>query len=155
MRNLALISSWDSFLSSSSSSITATTIDLDENVIYVASENTSLDGQVQVDVWKMNHSKGSIWVFVHRKYFSCFPSQITLLKSPLEQISIFQTVVSSNGPSNGQIISFRFMAESRRIAAIMRGGDVVMISIDEEGAPVRDLQVVPAFSFPTSYSSPK
>ena len=155
MRNLTLISSWDSFLSSSSSSITATTIDLDENVIYVASENTSLDGQVQVDVWKMNHSKGSIWVFVHRKYFSCFPSQITLLKSPLEQISIFQTVVSSNGPSNGQIISFRFMAESRRIAAIMRGGDVVMISIDEEGAPVRDLQVVPAFSFPTSYFSLK
>jgi hypothetical protein len=67
---------------------------------------------------------------------------ITLLKSPLEQISIFQTVVSSNGPSNGQIISFRFMTESRRIAAIMRGGDVVMISIEEEGAPVRDLPVV-------------
>jgi hypothetical protein len=65
MRNLALISSWDSFLPSSSSSITATTIDLDENVIYVASENTTLDGQVQVDVWKMNQSERSIWVFVH------------------------------------------------------------------------------------------
>ena len=152
MRNLALISSWDSFLPSSSSSITATTIDLDENVIYVASENTTLDGQVQVDVWKINQSEGSIWVFVHRKYFSCFPSQNTLLKSPPEQISIFQTVVSSNGPSNGQIISFRFIAESRRIAAIMCGGDVIMISIEEEGAPVRDLQVVPVFSFSTSYS---
>lgn len=63
MRNLALISSWDSFIPSSSSSITATTIDLDENVIYAASEITTLDGQVQVDVWKMN---GSIWVTVHR-----------------------------------------------------------------------------------------
>ena len=81
-----------------------------------------------------------------------FPSHITLLKSPLEQISIFQTVVSSDGPSNGQITSFRFMAESRRIAAIMRGGDVVMISIEEEGAPVRDLPVVPAFSFSVLYS---
>jgi elongator complex protein 1 len=72
MRNLALISSWDSFLPSSSSSITATTIDLDENVIYVASENTTLDGQVQVDIWKMNQSEGLNWVLVHRKYFSCF-----------------------------------------------------------------------------------
>lgn len=44
------------------------------------------------------------------------------------------------------------MAESRRIAAIMRGGDVIMISIEEEGAPVRDLAVVPVFSFSSSYS---
>ena len=66
MRNLALISSWESFLPSSSS-ITATTIDLDENVIYVASEHITLDGQVQVDVWKMNQSQGSDWVIVHRK----------------------------------------------------------------------------------------
>ena len=137
MRNLALISSWESFLPPSSSSITATTIDLDENVIYAASEHTTLDGQVQVDVWKMNQSDGSNWVTVHRN-ISCFPSQI-ILQSPLEQTSTFQSVVSSNGPSNGQITSFRFMAESRRIAAIMRGGDVVMISIEEEGAPVRYL----------------
>ena len=149
MRNLALISSWDSFIPPSSSSITATTVDLDENVIYVASENSTLDGQVHVDVWKMNQSEGSKWVLVHIELFLVFPSQITLLKSSLEQISFFQTVVSSNGPS--QIISFRFMAETRRIAAIMRGGDVIMISI-EEGMPVRDLQVVPAFSFSSLYS---
>ena len=152
MRNLALISSWDSFLPRSSSSITATTIDLDENVIYVASEHTTSDGQVQVDVWKMNQSKGSNWVIIHRIIFLVFSISITLLKSPLEPISIFQTVVSSNGQSNRQITSFRFIAESRRIAAIMRGGDVVMISIEEEGAPVRDLPVVPAFSFSSSYS---
>ena len=66
MRNLALISSWESFLPPSPSSITATTIDLDENVIYVASENTTLDGQVQVGVWKMDQSEGSNWVIVHR-----------------------------------------------------------------------------------------
>ena len=66
MRNLALISSWDSFIPPSSSSISATTIDLDENEIYVAAENTTLDGQVQVDVWKMTPSQGSNWVIVHR-----------------------------------------------------------------------------------------
>ena len=43
------------------------------------------------------------------------------------------------------------MAESRRIAAIMRGGDVVMISIEEEGSPVRYPPVVPCF-FPFSSS---
>jgi elongator complex protein 1 len=132
MRNLALISSWDSFLPASSS-ITATTIDLDENVIYVASEHNTLDGQVKVGVWKMSQTN---WVIVHRN-ISCISISNYSLKTPLEQISIFQSVVSSNAPSNGQIISFRFMAESRRIAAIMRGGDVVMISIEEEGAPVR------------------
>ena len=52
MRNLALISSWDSFLPSSSS-ITTTTIDLDENVIYVASEHNTSDGKVEVGVWRM------------------------------------------------------------------------------------------------------
>lgn len=58
MRNLALISSWDSFLVPSSS-ITATAIDLDENVIYVASEYNTLDGKVEVDVWRMNQLEGS------------------------------------------------------------------------------------------------
>jgi len=36
-----------------------------------------------------------------------------------------------------QTLSLRFIAETRRIAAIMRGGDVIMISIEVEGAPVR------------------
>ena len=147
MRNLALISSWDSFLQSSS--ITGTTIDLDENVIYVASEHHTLDGEVEVGVWRMNQSEGSkaSWVKFHKSTL-IFPSEITF-KSSLEQISIFQTVVSSNGPSDVETISFRFMAESRRIAAIMRGGDVIMISIEEEGAPVWDLSFQPFRSYPS------
>ena len=145
MRNLALISSWDSFLLSSSS-ITTTTIDLDENIIYVASEHNTLDGEVEVGVWRISQSEGSktSWVnLFHRNIISS--SQITLKSSP-EQISIFRTVISSE-TSNGQIISFRFMAESRRIAAIMRGGDVIMISIEEEGAPVRSFQFFQPFRF--------
>jgi len=72
MRNLALISSWDSFLSSSSSSITATTIDLDENVIYVAFRKHYFRGQVQVDVWKMNQSEGQSGYLFIRKLFLVF-----------------------------------------------------------------------------------
>ena len=63
MRNLTLISSWHSSLPSST--ITATTIDLDENVIYVASEHTALDGQLEVGVWRMSQLKSS-WVKFHR-----------------------------------------------------------------------------------------
>jgi elongator complex protein 1 len=37
-----------------------------------------------------------------------------------------------------QTLSLRFIAETRQIAAIMRGGDIIMISVDVEGAPVRD-----------------
>ena len=83
--------------------------------------------------------------------FLIFPSQITLKSSP-EQISIFQTVVSSNESSDGQVISFRFMADSRHIAAIMRGGDVIMVSVEGEGASVRELAVFPAISFSSLHS---
>ena len=138
MRNLTLISSWDSFLQPPC--ISATTIDLDENVIYVASEHNTLDGQVEVGVWKMNR------VFFRGHIYHVSESQITS-KSSLVQISIFQTVISLNGPSNTEIISFRFMAESRRIAAIMRGGDVIMITIEEEGMPVQKPPVFPVASF--------
>jgi hypothetical protein len=77
MRNLSLISSWDSFLPSPSS-ITATTIDLDENVIYVASEHNTLDGEVEVGIWRMKQSEKSktSWVKkIPQKHFLVFPSQ--------------------------------------------------------------------------------
>lgn len=53
----------------------------------------------------------------------------------------FQSTVSSAGATRSQIVTLRFMAETRRMCAIMRGGDVIMISIEDEGAPVR-LQTV-------------
>lgn len=56
MRNLALISSWDSPIPRAS--ITATTFDLDENVIYVSSERNNLDGEVEIDLWKIDQSQG-------------------------------------------------------------------------------------------------
>ena len=56
MRNLALISSWDSPIPRAN--ITATTFDLDENVIYVSSERHTLDGEVEIDLWKIDQSQG-------------------------------------------------------------------------------------------------
>lgn len=49
---------------------------------------------------------------------------------------MFTSMASSNEPDEApQVVSLRVIAEERRIAAIMRGGDVVMVSIDEEDAP--------------------
>jgi hypothetical protein len=33
-------------------------------------------------------------------------------------------------------VSLRFVGESRKVTAIMRGGDVIVVSVEEEGAPV-------------------
>jgi elongator complex protein 1 len=56
MRNLTLISSWDSHIPRSN--ITAIAFDLDENVIYVSSEHNNLDGEVEIDLWKIDQSQG-------------------------------------------------------------------------------------------------
>ena len=54
--------------------------------------------------------------------------------------TMFTSMASSNEPDEvPQIVSLRVIAEARRIAAIMRGGDVVVASIDEEDSPVRKL----------------
>lgn len=51
---------------------------------------------------------------------------------------MFTSMAASNEPDEvPQIVSLRIIAESRRIAAIMRGGDVVVASLDEEDSPVR------------------
>lgn len=56
MRNLSLISSWASHIPSAN--ITVTTFDLDENVIYVSSERDALDGEIEVELWKIDQSQG-------------------------------------------------------------------------------------------------
>jgi elongator complex protein 1 len=56
MRNLTLISSYD--LDIPSANVTATTFDLDENAIYAASEAPNLDGEIEVELWKIDQSEG-------------------------------------------------------------------------------------------------
>ena len=45
---------------------------------------------------------------------------------------------STDNPSSPQIVSLRFIAEARKIAAITRAGDVIIVSVEEEGTPVRE-----------------
>ncbi|KAF8911562.1 IkappaB kinase complex IKAP component [Gymnopilus junonius] len=116
MRNLTLISSWASHISPAN--VSATTFDLDENVLYVSSECYNLDGEVEVELWKIDQSEG-------------------LNKPPAdpESVANFRTVASSNGLGASQVVSLRFIAETRQIVAIMRGGDVIVVSAEELNAP--------------------
>ncbi|KAF4620926.1 hypothetical protein D9613_000930 [Agrocybe pediades] len=115
MRGITLISSWASHLQSAN--ITGTTFDLDENAIYVSSERDNLDGQVEVELWKIEQPGG--------------PNQ---RPSDPELVTKFHSLSSANGLKAPQTISLRFVAETRQIAAIMRSGDVIMVSIEESEA---------------------
>lgn len=52
MRNLSLYSSERKLLPGAH--ITATTIDLNRNVLYVASERQNLDADVEIEIWKVD-----------------------------------------------------------------------------------------------------
>jgi elongator complex protein 1 len=56
MRNLTLIATESS--SFANLNLTSTAIDLDENVIYAASEQQTLDGEVAVELWRVAHLNG-------------------------------------------------------------------------------------------------
>ncbi len=51
MRSLTLIS--DSELNVAAGHITSSTYDLDEDIVYVASERNDPDGEVEVDLWRI------------------------------------------------------------------------------------------------------
>ncbi|KAG6814838.1 hypothetical protein H0H93_012058, partial [Arthromyces matolae] len=106
MRSLTLSSTSATDLKNSN--VTATAIDLDENVIYVASERTDPDGNVEVEVWNVGNEDASPTVF-----------------------AMFSAVSSSNTAGASQIISLRIIPEERRLSAIMRNGDITMISLDD------------------------
>jgi elongator complex protein 1 len=51
MRNISLCSA--EIISFSGVNICATTIDLDQNVLYAASERQNFDNDVEIDIWKV------------------------------------------------------------------------------------------------------
>lgn len=58
MRNLTLAASTLTVLQNVN--VSATTIDLDENVIYATSERQNLDGEVEVEIWKVDNDE--VWL---------------------------------------------------------------------------------------------
>jgi len=55
MRNLVLVA--NSAITLENLNLSATTVDLDENVLYAVSENQNLDGEVDVEIWKIGSFK--------------------------------------------------------------------------------------------------
>ncbi|KII95516.1 hypothetical protein PLICRDRAFT_96071 [Plicaturopsis crispa FD-325 SS-3] len=111
MRNLSLSASASTV--SPSANFVSTAIDLDENVLYAISERQNLDADVEVEIHKINlDEKGN-------------SIEVT---SPLV-VARFATTVAPS--SSSQVIAFNVIPEEHRLALIMRGGDIAMLSLDE------------------------
>ncbi|KAJ6497417.1 pol II transcription elongation factor [Mycena sanguinolenta] len=105
------------------STVSRTAIDLDENVLYAASESRNPDGEVEVKIWRVLHE-----------------NEVGLsMGHPPMNITMFTTNASETSCSANQVVSFRFLPDSRRLAVLMRGGDITMISIDVED-PVPEVE---------------
>ncbi|KAG6918878.1 hypothetical protein DXG01_010942 [Tephrocybe rancida] len=107
MRNLTLCATSATHLRNAN--VTASAIDLDDRVIYAASERLDEDGNVEVEVWNVGNDETPATVF-----------------------TMFNAVASSShAPGTSQIVSLRVVPEVRSLSAIMRNGDITMISLDE------------------------
>ncbi|GLB37914.1 hypothetical protein LshimejAT787_0409650 [Lyophyllum shimeji] len=108
MRNLSLFSINATDLQNAN--ITATAIDVDDNVIYATSERQDLDGNVEVEIWKVEDHK-----------------------TPPSVFAMFTPVSASlQGADASQVVSLRVIPESRRLSVIMRSGDITMVSLEED-----------------------
>ncbi|KAJ7072902.1 pol II transcription elongation factor [Mycena amicta] len=106
MRNLSLASELISTLPDST--LARTALDLDENVLYAVSESRTSDAQVEIKIWKIPEAGPST------------PQMLTM----------FTTTSSPDDES--QVAELRFLPESRKLCILACGGDIVMVSIDDE-----------------------
>ncbi|KAH6910413.1 pol II transcription elongation factor [Coprinopsis sp. MPI-PUGE-AT-0042] len=120
MRNLSLIASDYTSFSYANTNWTATALDLDEGILYAASETKNLDGEVDVELWKVG-SKRPL-------------TNDEVQESPM-MTATFSSTASSALPKAPQIVSLRVVAETRQAVVVMGGGDIVVVSIDDEGSP--------------------
>ncbi|KAF8339341.1 pol II transcription elongation factor [Amanita rubescens] len=119
MRNLSLYAL--SVTRLPNAKISATAVDVDENNLYAASEFKNPDGDVDVELWK-------------------FPiSQKDEIDSPSTPFALFTAPVAAHAPEARQIVSLRILPETRHIVAIMRGGDITLLSLETD-SPMADVE---------------
>ncbi|KAJ3981419.1 IkappaB kinase complex IKAP component [Lentinula detonsa] len=95
--------------------ICCTAIDLDENVIYVASENRSSDGEVIVEIYRVDKNAAEA--------------------AP----ELFVMLTAASSRSGTQLISLRVVQDNRSLVAIMRNGDIAIASLDDQ-MPVMEVE---------------
>ncbi|KAF9450112.1 IkappaB kinase complex, IKAP component [Macrolepiota fuliginosa MF-IS2] len=119
MRNLTLVA--NNVVVLENLNISATTADLDENVVYAVSERQNMDGEVDVELWKV----GGIET-------AGFTGEPTLM-------AMFSTVISTSQPKCNQVVSLKVIAETQRISIITHGGDITTVSL-EGTEPIPDVE---------------
>ncbi|KAK0195983.1 pol II transcription elongation factor [Armillaria mellea] len=115
MRNLSLVASTSSSFPLDSATISCTTIDLDQNITYIASERGIAGADVEVKIWKA----------VSDEQATCF---YNLNASPL-----------SDYTSHPQVISLRVLLDSQQLVVVLRSGDIATVPVDEEISQTDDV----------------
>ncbi|KAF5365923.1 hypothetical protein D9758_006686 [Tetrapyrgos nigripes] len=116
MRNLSL-ASIKTLSVGPNVNICCTTIDLDQNVLYAASERVTPDGvEVEIEVWKIDGD-------LHETNL----------------LTMFSTMASPQNVSSPQVISLRFIPDCQGLVVVTRGGDITMISSESE-EPTTEVQ---------------
>ncbi|GJE98183.1 IkappaB kinase complex IKAP component [Phanerochaete sordida] len=125
MRNLSLLRTSHIPLPEglpSTNSIAAVTLDLDEDVAYVAVERQTPDADVEVEVWKI----GGV-----AKWESELLEDMILVTT-----SRFQSHLASNpwsaSTKPSEVVSFKLLPDTRTLVLITRGGDIATASLDDE-----------------------
>ncbi|KAI5890064.1 IkappaB kinase complex, IKAP component [Schizophyllum commune H4-8] len=111
MRNLVLSSVSDIRIRNQGA-VTATCVDLDEDVLYATTETVTPDGEVQVEVVRVGDAD------TH------------------SSVTMFTATAAASGP---QVVSLHVLPDSHSIVAIMRNGDITNIPLDEE-APMAEVE---------------
>lgn len=128
MRNLSL--SATELVAIPNTNITGTAIDLDEKVLYVVSEKDNADGEVEVELWKLSQNNKDEQV---NFLYHCSSDLSNALQAAVPRLfCMISAIVSSANPAPSQIASFRVLPENRRIALVMRFGDIITVSLDGE-----------------------
>ncbi|KAI0686278.1 Elongator complex protein 1 [Cytidiella melzeri] len=138
MRNLALIQTTHTSIQSDSC-ISAVTLDLDENNIYIASELQTPDADVTVQVRKVE-ADGQCREDV-----------------PLMTSARFEAYLASNPWSSPygkppELVSFKLLLDTRTLVFVMRGGEIAVAPLDEEPLAVEVVGNIDAGILAASWS---
>ncbi|KDQ56269.1 hypothetical protein JAAARDRAFT_36447 [Jaapia argillacea MUCL 33604] len=116
MRNLTLTSTLNTTLAlPTSHTISNTTFNLDQNLVYASSERISADAEVEVDIWGVD-AEGEATILTTLTSF---------------------TVPDAQPPY--QVISLHFISETHSLVAILHSGDILTIPLN---SPFPEAEVV-------------
>ncbi|KAG7449880.1 Elongator complex protein 1 [Guyanagaster necrorhizus] len=115
MRNLSLVASTSCTLTLESASISCTTIDLDRNITYIATERCNADADVEVTIWKtISDEKATCFYKLNTTALSDYTSQL-------------------------QVVSFRVLLDSQQLVVVLRSGDIATVPIEDNESQIDDV----------------